>query len=110
MVSITKSIANLPSVLDPNAFYAVRAGLGFDLYLTDMMGATAHKINGGSSGLPLPDEIDDSDNVYFYMGWRSLGAGWTIRRQLRSNATSLDAVGVSDFDAAWNDRGALTYG
>lgn len=110
MVSLTKVIANLPPVLEPDALYAVRAGTGFDLYFTDMTGATAHKINGGSDGLPTPDRIDDSDSVYFYMGWAMLGAGWAIRRQSRASAESMDAIGTGDFDAAWNDREDLTYG
>lgn len=42
---IHKVVARLPDVLDKDAVYAVRAGEGFDLYITDATGTAAHPIN-----------------------------------------------------------------
>jgi hypothetical protein len=44
-IRIDKVVAALPAPLEPNTFYAVRTGAGFDLYLTDALGQTAHKVN-----------------------------------------------------------------
>lgn len=45
VIRVDKVIANLPSTLEPNTFYAVRTGTGFDLYLSDATGSTAHAMN-----------------------------------------------------------------
>lgn len=45
-----KTIAGLPSRLDRDALYAVRTGEGFDLYVSDMTGSAAHRINTGPLG------------------------------------------------------------
>lgn len=46
---INKVVATLPGVLTPNTVYAVRAGVGFDLYISDSTGSVAHKINTGAN-------------------------------------------------------------
>ncbi|MDO4897053.1 MAG: hypothetical protein Q3971_06795 [Moraxella sp.] len=43
--SFVKTVSALPSPLTPNTIYAVRVGAGFDLYVSDMTGAVAHKMN-----------------------------------------------------------------
>lgn len=43
-----KVIAALPAILTPNTVYAVRAGVGFDLYVSDTTGSIAHRINGSN--------------------------------------------------------------
>jgi hypothetical protein len=43
-----KLVSSLPSTLEPNAVYFVRAGIGFDLYCTDQTGSIAHKLNSVS--------------------------------------------------------------
>lgn len=40
-----KHVANLPASLDSDTLYLVRAGAGFDLYLSDTTGTVAHQIN-----------------------------------------------------------------
>lgn len=40
-----KVVASLPGVLGANTIYAVRVGIGFDLFITDSTGATAHSLN-----------------------------------------------------------------
>jgi microcystin-dependent protein len=45
---LAKVVAFLPETLAANAIYAVRAGVGFDLYITDTTGAVAHQLNGYS--------------------------------------------------------------
>ena len=52
---IDKVVGALPGALTPNTVYAVRTGAGFDLYITDSTGATAHKIN---KQLMTPDEVE----------------------------------------------------
>jgi hypothetical protein len=43
---VHKVVSSLPGVLAANAVYAVRAGDGFDLYITDSTGSVAHRLNG----------------------------------------------------------------
>lgn len=57
MFSFCKVVANLPSTLEPNAIYAVRVGAGFDLYVSDMTGAVAHKLNGASKALATVEDL-----------------------------------------------------
>lgn len=45
VLDIQKVIGNLPSRLAPSTFYAVRVGAGYDLYLSDSTGSTAHRLN-----------------------------------------------------------------
>lgn len=45
MFRAEKIIAALPPVLEPSTLYCVRAGTGFDLYLSDVTGGMAHKVN-----------------------------------------------------------------
>jgi hypothetical protein len=47
---IAKIVAALPDPLAPDTFYAVRVGVGFDLYFTDALGQTAHALNAASGG------------------------------------------------------------
>ena len=45
-----KVIASLPATLEPDAFYVVRAGLGFDFYTTSHgPNVIAHKVNSNSA-------------------------------------------------------------
>lgn len=64
-----KVVASLPTTLEPNAIYAVRVGVGFDMYVADSTGTMAHKINaaqadavidgGGASTVYLPSQLID---------------------------------------------------
>lgn len=49
-IQIAKVISTLPTTLDSNTLYAVRTGSGFDLYMTDLTGAIAYKINSSGGG------------------------------------------------------------
>jgi hypothetical protein len=49
-VILRKEVAALPVILEANTLYFVRVGEGFDLYLSDLTGAIAHKVNGGGGG------------------------------------------------------------
>jgi len=42
---IEKVVSSLPATLVPDTVYAVRVGTGFDLYVSDTTGSTAHKLN-----------------------------------------------------------------
>ena len=79
-----KVVATLPGTLDADTIYFVRTGTGFDTYLTDNTGATAHKQNGGA----LPDTTDLADPggmrlVYWndatnQLEWLGLGTGLSV--------------------------------
>lgn len=49
-----KEIATLPLTLEPNTIYAIRRGVGFDLYITDVLGSVAHKVNNTDDPLKNP--------------------------------------------------------
>ena len=107
-----KVVANLPATIEPNTLYVVRVGSGFDLYVSDSTGATAHALN--SKGfLPKPDEIDDTDETYFYFGWGSVNGDWLVRRQLRSDASKDNARTPGNIygtlTTAWPNRATLNY-
>ena len=60
---IEKSVSTLPAVLTADTVYAVRTGVGFDLYITDSTGAVAHALNSGggsSSGNTFIQETEPS--------------------------------------------------
>jgi len=70
--------------------------------------------SGGSSFLAAPEELDDSDDVYFYFGWAVVNGNWLVRRQTRLTAAYMDAViatnaGEADLAAAWALRASLSY-
>lgn len=48
-VKFFKPVGALPALLQPDAFYIVRTGQGFDLYLTDHTGTVGHTLNGLST-------------------------------------------------------------
>lgn len=50
MLKIHKVVAVLPEVLEPNSIYFVRAGIGYDQYVTDQTGAIAHTMNVAAGG------------------------------------------------------------
>lgn len=52
-IRIDKVVAALPGTLEPDTVYAVRVGAGFDLYITDALGQTAHSLNGGGGSSTL---------------------------------------------------------
>ena len=51
-IQFGKAISSLPGTLAPNSIYAVRVGIGVDLYVSDMTGNIAYKSNSsiGLSG------------------------------------------------------------
>lgn len=62
-IRIDKVISNLPAVLVPNTIYTVRNGVGFDLYMSDVTGTTAHALNLLSK--PITQTINIVKNVAF---------------------------------------------
>lgn len=61
-IKFFKELSTLPQTLEANAFYAVRVGVGFDLYLTNGLGQIAHKINSSSTLNDLTD-VDTTNSV-----------------------------------------------
>ena len=87
-VQFFKTVGALPATLEPDAFYAVRTGQGFSLYLTDSTGAIAHSLNlGGNANvgdlLALTNEIAAAragraslnDRISLVAGFASPNAG-----------------------------------
>ena len=69
---------------------------------------------GGTSFLPTPDNIDESDSTNFYFGWSSVNSGWLVRKQdrlssLTTNATIANNGAIPDLATAWSSRLTLTY-
>lgn len=69
---IHKIVAALPSQLEPNALYAVRAGVGFDLYLADSTGTVAHRHNGAEQHQAMTQAEYDAlpvkeDTTFYYI-------------------------------------------
>lgn len=64
LFQIEKHISALPSSLTANTAYAVRVGTGFDLYLSDSIGRTAHKLN-----FPLAAVIETSRDLFSAEGF-----------------------------------------
>lgn len=53
VLEIQKVVGALPTTLSPNTFYAVRVGVGYDLYLSDSTGAVAHRLNPSDDRMRL---------------------------------------------------------
>ncbi len=49
-IKIDKVVSSPPDPLEANTVYAVRVGGGFDLYITDSTGTTAHTLNSSGTG------------------------------------------------------------
>ena len=82
---------------------------------TDAEKATLSALAEGTTPfLPSPDKIDDSDAVYFYLGWADVNGEWLVRRQLRADAAQANAApannpSYSDLSSAWGARATLNY-
>ena len=50
VIRFVKEVSALPGTLTPDTLYAIRVGVGFDLYMSDNTGAVAHKVNGAVLG------------------------------------------------------------
>lgn len=67
-----------------------------------------------ASFLPPPDLLEDTAAVYFYFGWEDVNGSWLIRRQVRADATSMDAdivnnPGHANLASAWAVKEGLVY-
>lgn len=67
-----------------------------------------------SSWLPPPDNSEDTDATYFYFGWEDVGGSWLVRRQLRADATTMDATDTDNpshlnLTSAWASKETLIY-
>ena len=77
---VHKVVSALPGTLQPDAVYAVRVGVGFDLYIADATGTVAHKVNGGDATMPdgattmswlngKLTRVDYPDGSYLLLTW-----------------------------------------
>lgn len=69
---IFKSVAALPTELAANGIYAVRAGVGFDLYIANSDGTAAHKMNGTEPHVTMTQTQYDAlatknDETYYHI-------------------------------------------
>ena len=63
-LSIEKVIGDVPGTLEPDCVYAVRAGAGYDLRVSDMTGSVAHKLNLDTEQLlSIPETSDAPEYV-----------------------------------------------
>lgn len=60
VIRFRKEVASLPVTLDADTLYAVRRGIGFDLYITDSTGQIAHKVNNTDDPLKSPQFAYDT--------------------------------------------------
>ena len=61
---IEKVIGDVPGTLAPDCVYAVRAGAGYDLRVSDMTGSVAHKLNLDTEQLlSIPETSDAPEYV-----------------------------------------------
>jgi len=63
--------------------------------------------------LPVPTEIDETGDTFFYFGWQD-GDFWRVERQVRATSQRQLAMmdnnpSYDDLDEAWPDRFILTY-
>lgn len=61
---LKKVISSLPENLEANTLYFVRTGYGFSIFLTDMTGRFAHRLNAPPQGeihAAFPDATDTSN-------------------------------------------------
>lgn len=66
LVYFIKQVGTLPATIAANTLYCVRAGAGFDLYVSDSTGAIAYKVN-----VPVPGGATDS--VQYKQGATTFG-------------------------------------
>ena len=107
----------------PSSSLAVTGGSSSSLTVSSLSPTTTLTVSpgggggggGGTTFLPTPDDVDDtSSQVHFYFGWASASGGWLVRRQLRSDASTLDATvsnnpAVTLYASAWASRATLNY-
>lgn len=115
-LTIQKSVLHvILSKADTNQSVSRIAKTGLSLTIYDKPTA----INtGGSSDestfLPTPDRVDDANASYFYFGWDSVEGSWLVRRQLRSDASIVEASVVNNptyitLTEAWSSKETLNF-
>ena len=66
---LEKVIGDVPGTLEPDCVYAVRAGAGYDLRVSDMTGTIAHKLNLDTEQLlSIPESSDSPEYVLVIQG------------------------------------------
>jgi hypothetical protein len=65
LFSIDKVVSALPGTLVANCVYAVRVGVGFDLYIADTTGSVAHKINPNISTYVTRQTLTDGATIAY---------------------------------------------
>ena len=66
---LEKVIGSVPGTLEPDCVYAVRAGAGYDLRVSDTTGAIAHKLNLDTEQLlSIPETSDAPEYVLVIQG------------------------------------------
>lgn len=99
---VDKVVSALPGILTPNTIYAVRVGVGFDLYISDTTGSVAHRIN--SDGIPIhvgttPPASPSEGDLWLDTGATAGGIDPAFETQLNNM--------LAEVAAARGDRSAL---
>lgn len=81
-IKSSKVVSTLPTPLDADTAYFVRVGAGFDLYMSDIMGNTAHKINASSAVYQASTTPHQLTASHTYNAWpRVDGTGYLAQRR-----------------------------
>lgn len=109
-VTVSPTIATVQSVVSvPDVSVQVDGPLVVSAATVGIQGPPGTG-SGGSSFLPPPDLLDESDATYFYYGWADVNGGWLVRRAKRATAKKEDATtGFPDLATAWPNRVTLNY-
>mgnify|MGYP006895448684 CR=1 FL=1 len=100
----SKVVFNLPEQLEPNTSYWVRSGEGFDLYLSDVTGKIAHKLNLVTESQIIELSNSIALSIREDMSLANTNALPTITRMNQVlTTTSLDGVPLAE----WRDKGLV---
>jgi len=109
-VTVSPTIATVQSVVSvPDVSVSVDGPLEVVASTVGLQGPPGNG-SGGSSFLPPPDLLDESDATFFHYGWSDVNGGWLVRRATRASAKKEDATtGYPDLATAWANRAFLAY-
>lgn len=103
VLKVEKVVSALPDTLVADTIYAVRVGAGFDLYITDSTGTTAHKVNAQDAN-PIGTVLT------FAGGALQPGYKWTDGSALYSGPNNnWQLAEIIGQQYGYDDLDALTY-
>ena len=101
-IRIDKVVSVLPFPLQPNTMYAVRVGLGFDLFMSDSTGTVAHPVNTDNREYDYRPQ--NSMRMYLYPDGRWISNADDNYGLNTENASESAGTGVNPL-SEWENRG-----